>query len=415
MTGELTMRTTHTLSKPLSCPVILVCSGLVLVLATAVFGADWPNWRGPNHNGISTETGWQTNWPQPGPKLLWEALVGIGFSSIAVSDGRVYTMGNISENDIIWCFDAESGKLLWRYSYPSPKDAKYYEGGPSATPTIHNGKVYTLSKRGKFFCLDAATGKVLFTKDLQKDLGIKIPTWGLASSALIVGDKIFFNAATAGLALNISDGSLVWKNGSGPAGYATPVPFSYNGKTYLAIFGARELFVVAADSGQILARFPWKTGYDVNAADPIIVAGNKIFISSGYNKGCALLKLTSKGLTAIWQNKNMRNHFNSCIFWQGHIYGIDERTLKCLNLDTGEELWRKSGYNKGSLILADGKIILLGERGKLAVAPASPQGFNELAVAPILSGKCWTTPVLANGRIYARNAKGRLVCVDVKG
>ena len=180
----------------------------------------------------------------------------------------------------------------------------------------------------------------------------------------------------------------------------------------MALFVARELVGLVASTGKVLWILPWKTRYDVNAADPII-SGDTIFISSGYNRGCGLFKIGPGSPTEIWQNKNMRNHFNSCVLWKGYVYGVDDKTLKCLDFKTGEEKWAQKGLGKGSLILADGKLIILSERGKLVTAPASPEGFKELSSAQILSGKCWTSPVLANGRIYARNADGRLVCVDV--
>ena len=185
----------------------------------------------------------------------------------------------------------------------------------------------------------------------------------------------------------------------------------------MAIFASRELVGLIASNGKVIWTLPWKTSYDVNAADPI-VTGNTIFISSGYNKGCALLKMGADSVSEIWRNKNMRNHFNSCVLWQGYIYGLDDgsgKELRCLDFKTGQVQWGQTGFGKGSLILADGKLIILSERGKLVTAPASPEGFKELSSAQILSGKCWTSPVLANGRIYARNADGRLVCVDVSG
>ena len=185
------------------------------------------------------------------------------------------------------------------------------------------------------------------------------------------------------------------------------------------MFGCSDLFCIEAATGKVLWRYEWKTDYDINAADPIIV-GDMIFISSGYNKGCALLQVNADGAKEIYSNRNMRNQCNGSVLWGGYVYGFDGQVggsgkLTCMDLKTGQIKWAQAGLGTGSLMLADGKLIVLGEAGKLAIVEASPDGYRELASAQILTGKCWTVPVLANGRIYARNAAGDLVCVDVQG
>ncbi len=394
--------------------VLIACGFAILAgCCGAAWAGDWPNWRGPNYNGISAETGWSIDWPESGPKILWKASVGTGFSSVAVSDGRLYTMGNIDNEDIIYCIDAEKGTVLWRHAYSEPIKANMYEGGPNATPTVSGGKVYTLSKSGKVFCLDVQKGKVVWSKDLHGDFGVEIPEWGLAGSPFVTENMVILNASTFGLALNKMDGNLVWKTGDGPAGYATAVPFNNGGQNCVAMFGTEEVAGINAATGLELWRFPWKTSYGVNAGDPI-VSGDKVFISSGYNKGCALLEIEDSNVTEVWRNKNMRNHFNSSVLWEGFVYGFDESQLKCLDFDSGEVMWSQKGLGKGSLMIADGKLVVLSEKGKLIIAQTSAKGFEQLASAQILKGKCWTVPVLSNGRIYARNAKGDLVCVDVR-
>jgi outer membrane protein assembly factor BamB len=393
---------------------------LAMVLGFGVWvvtaeGADWPNFRGPNHNGISTETGWSATWPKDGPKVLWKATLGTGFCSIAVSGGRAYSMGNVDNKDILYCFDASTGKEIWKQSYPCPLFKKDHEGGPSATPTVDGDSVYTFSKNGDALCFKAANGQIVWQKNLPKELGIKYPTWYFASSAFVADNLIILNAGTAGIALNKTDGKVVWQSGNGPPGYATAVPFMMGSEKCVVIVGSTEIFGLVAATGKVLWKFPWKTDYDINAADPII-SGDTVFVSSGYNHGCALLKIEGGNVTDVWRNKNMRNHFNSCVLWDGYLYGFDESTLRCLDFKTGEVKWSQEGLGKGSLMIADGKLIILSERGKLVIAPASPEGFKELASVQILMGKCWTVPVLANGKIYARNnPDGQLVCVDVSG
>ncbi|MHC4156473.1 MAG: PQQ-like beta-propeller repeat protein, partial [Planctomycetota bacterium] len=381
---------------------------------------DWPHWRGPSYNGISNETGWTTTWPQDGPKILWKASIGIGFSSVAVSEGRAYAMGNIKNTDVVYCFDAETGNEIWKHSYSQRLDPKYYEGGTLASPTVAEGQVYTISKDGKAFCLDAETGKQIWAKDVLKEFEIKRTEWGCSGSPYITKDIVIFNVGSGGLALNKADGALVWQNGAGPGGYATAVPFTAGDQECIALFGFREVLGLVAATGKELWRHPWKTRHDVHAADPIIVSDDTIFISSGYTNGCALLKIQMQGaqgsVSELWRNKNMRNKMNASVLWEGHIYGVDEKgELRCLSLKTGEPVWAEGGFDQGSLMIADGKLIVMAEKGNLVVVEASPEGYKVLSSADILTGKCWTVPVLANGRIYTRNAAGDMVCVDVRG
>jgi len=298
---------------------------IAAVLGLNVCGAeaaDWPNWRGPNHDGVSLETGWSTDWPADGPEVLWEAAIGTGFSSIAVANGRVYTMGNINNTDIVWCLDAATGDEIWKHRYAAPLDDKNYEGGPNATPTVDGDRVYTLSKRGMVFCLDAGTGAVVWSKDLHKDFGIKWPDWGLSGSALVLEDMVVFNAGTSGIAFDKATGALVWQSGKKPSGYATPMAFRQAGRKRLAIFASKSLVAVDAKTGEEAWSYPWKTSWNVNAATPI-VSGETMFISSGYGKGCALLGIDGEGVREIHVNRSMRNQCNNSVLWRGYVYGND--------------------------------------------------------------------------------------------
>jgi outer membrane protein assembly factor BamB len=390
-----------------------MCAGVAGFCGSAK-AADWPHWRGPNYDGISSEKDWNATWPQEGPEVLWKHSIGTGFSSMAVRDGRVYAMGNINDKDILYCFDAATGKEIWKKSYSCPLYKKSHEGGPSATPTMDGDAIYTLSKDGDAIRFDIATGEIVWHKNLNKESGFKHPTWYFSSSPLVVDNLVIVNVGAAGVALNKADGSIVWQSGKGVSGYATGVPFTSGGRKCVALAISRDLVAVNAVTGEVLWRYPWKTSYDINAADPI-VSGDTVFISSGYNKGCALLKIQGGSVSEIWRNQNMCNHFNSCVLWEGHIYGMDDKTktLACLDFKTGSVKWSQKGFGKGSLMVAGGKLIILSDKGRLAIAEASANGYKEFSSAQILTGKCWTVPVLANGRIYARSAAGQLVCLDV--
>ncbi|MCS6861462.1 MAG: PQQ-like beta-propeller repeat protein [Abditibacteriales bacterium] len=388
----------------------VLCFWMWAVL-TPLGAADWPQWRGPQRNGISSETGWTSRWSAAGPRIVWRAQVGQGFSSVAVKGGRVYTMGNTNGRDTVYCLNATNGKVLWTHSYAC--DAGGYPG-PRATPTVDGDKVYTLSREGHAFCLNAATGQVIWSADLQRQTGAYPPRWGFAGSPLVEGNLVIYNVGTAGVALDKNSGKLVWKSGAGTAGYASPVAFNVGNQRGVAIFSAQALIAVNPTNGRVLWQHPWYTSYDVNAADPIF-AGEYVFISSNYNRGGALLKISGGRPQVVWENRNMRNHFNSCVLVNGYLYGNDEGRLACVEFRTGAERWRQGGMGKGGLIAADGNLICLTERGMLVIVKATPERYTELASAQVLRGTCWTQPVLANGFIFCRSHEGELVCVDVRG
>lgn len=224
------------------------------------------------------------------------------------------------------------------------------------------------------------------------------------------------------VALEKETGKVLWKAGNDRAGYSSPVAFDLKGRRCLAVFTAGGPVVRQLKDGGEVWRFGWKTAYEVNAATPIVSEG-KLFISSGYNRGCALFDLSSNPPAPVWQSKVIRNHANSCVLWQGHVYGFDESQLKCIEWATGEMKWGEGKYRKGSVTLADGKLILYSEDGKLGIAEATPAAYKELAFTQAIKvrgdypGKAqtptWAVPVLANGRIYCRS-QDDLVCLDVK-
>jgi outer membrane protein assembly factor BamB len=388
---------------------------LVSMAVTALHAEDWPNWRGPDHNGISKEKGWKSEWGGDEPPVAWKAEAGIGFSSFSVAGGLVYTAGFGSEKDTIWCWDAATGDPKWHHDFPSELGDKYYEGGTSATPTVSGGQVFYLNRWGEAMCLNAATGKVVWSKNLVTETGAALPDWGFAGSALVQGDTVFFNICQHGVAVNKKDGSVKWKSPAKASGYSTPLPAD-NGQILFS--SGKAYFAVDAASGKPVWEYPWNTQYGVNAADPVR-SGEHLFISSGYKKGATLLKLDGTAPKKVWESKVIHSQFNSCVLVDGHLYGPDGNSgdkgaLKCIELLTGREKWKRPGFDVGGVTVADGKLLALSARGELLIAPVSPEKFDPVTEAQVMGGKCWTTPVLANGFIYCRNAAGEVVCLKVK-
>jgi outer membrane protein assembly factor BamB len=391
---------------------------MLLCLASSAHAEGWLRWRGPDLTGISRETNWTAKWPRSGPDRVWRAQVGTGFSSVTVGAGRVYTMGNDKNRDTVFCLSESTGKTLWSHSYASPIAPRYYDGGPSATPTIDGDTVYSLGRQGDLFAFSAESGKILWQKNIAKEIGAEYPEWGYSSSPFVSGEMLVLNVGTAGVAVNRKTGKLIWQNGKKTSGYSTPIPFTHRGTDCFALFGAKAMYALEVKSGRIVWNHPWKTSWDINVAEPIIHQG-RMFISSGYDRGGALLNITASKPEVIWENRNMRNHFNSCVLIDGHLYGFDGNShrgrayLACIDFETGEKKWSDARYGYGSISAADGKLIVLGARGQLAVAEASPESFNPISQAQVLGGLCWTPPVLANSHLYCRNSRGDLVRLDV--
>jgi outer membrane protein assembly factor BamB len=398
---------------------IPVFSLLCLILSARPAGADdWPNWRGPNHNGISAETGWLDHWPADGPPIAWKAKVGIGFCSFAVAGGRVFTAGNEDNTDTVFCFDAASGKSLWTHPYKSETGENYFEGGPTSTPTVDGDRVFTLSRWGDLFCFEAATGKIVWSKNVHDETGIRVPGWGFGGSPLVHDNLLVLNVGEAGLALDKSTGKILWRSADKDAGYSTPLPFERAGRWLALIASGTAYQAMDLKTGKRAWQETWLTQYGVNASDPIL-EGDRMFLSTGYGKGAGLFNIAGASPEPLWQSKVLRNQFNSSVLLGGFLYGIDgdageKASLKCVELATGTEKWKEPNMGSGALIAADGKLIVLSARGELLVAPASPTAFTPTARAQVLGGKCWTTPVLASGRIYCRNAAGDLVCLDAR-
>ena len=380
--------------------------------------AEWAQWRGPNRDGISSETGFLKNWPKEGPKVLWHIPFGDGYSGISIAQGKVYTMYAEGNDEFVICLDASDGKEVWRFR----SGAKFTEqrgDGPRSMPTVHGGSVFALGAEGKLYALDARDGIKLWAHNFVEEFDSKIPTWGFSSSPLIEGDLVLIEAGGKDgksiVAFNKKSGDVVWTTHTDAVGYSSPIAIDFGGVRQIIFLTSKTLLSVAPEDGQIYWKYPWPEG--INIATPIFIPDDKVFISASYDKGAVLLKMTADeegiGIEEVWKSRVMKNHFNSSVLQGDYLYGFDNAILTCIEANTGEEQWRQRGFRKGSLLLADGYLIILGEAGKLALAEANPSEYNEKARFQLFDDKCWTVPTLAGGRLYLRNQK-EMVCLDLR-
>jgi outer membrane protein assembly factor BamB len=383
------------------------------IVLLALAGDEWPRWRGADGGGVSREG------VDPAaiakPKVVFRTSLGEGLASLAVAGGRLVTMGNQGGQDLVLCLDARTGKPLWKHAYRCAAGNFY---GPRATPTVADGRVYALSRTGQAWCLDAADGAVAWQADLGRLHGAKPGDYGITGSPLVLGDAVIFNAGSRGIALDRKTGAKLWAGPAGIGGFASPVAFEQDGKPLVALFTAEGLDVLDPATGTASASFPWKTPFDANAADPLVFDG-KVFLSSGWERGCALLKFDGRRCSTLWQNAELRSQFASPVLHEGHLYGIDDNTpngqLKCLDAATGKAKWsQKGGF--GALLLAGTTLLSVDRAGVLVAVEASPAGYKELARAPVLgrSAKNWTAPVLSDGLLYCRDSDGVLVALEAR-
>jgi outer membrane protein assembly factor BamB len=391
----------------------------------------WPQWRGQRRDGVTTAPDLLVNWPKDGPKELWRVKGGDGYSSFAVRGDSAYTMlGSADGKQLVVALNVATGEPRWSRECGSSSGSDHGNyGGPRATPTLDGDSLYTVSSWGLLLCLDAATGKVKWQKDMVEEVGARVPRWGFATSPLIEGDRVYVVPGGGNgkslAAFDKATGKLIWASENDKAGYSSPIVITSGGVRQIVYLTGDRLVGVTPDGGKVLWQFEWHDRFNVNAATPVFVRGKEggkeddyLFISSGYHKGCALVKLTQpKAGTfeakAVYESNELCCHFGSPVLHGGQLYAADEtRDLTCLDVRTGEVKWRKSGFKKGALLRVDDRLIILGEQGHLALVDCNAEEYREVARSRPFRGRCWTMPVLADGRVYLRD-QSEIVCLDV--
>lgn len=397
-----------------------------LVMTYGILGAEstaqqtaWPQWRGPNRDGISAETGLLKIWPENGPNVLWRIPLGEGYSGIAVAQEYAYTMFAAGDDEFVVCLDATSGIEHWRFRTDS-RFTESHGNGPRSTPTVDNDRLYVVSAKGNLYALNTKDGKKIWECNLQEEFGSSLPSWGFAGSVLIEEDLLLLaigdQEGKSLAAFNKYNGTLQWTAYTDALSYSSPIAVTFNKQRQIIFLTANNIVSVAPESGQIYWTHQWSD--TINITTPMFIPPDKIFISSAYDKGATLLKMrvTDKTIEIdeIWMNRVMKNWFNSSVLHDNFLYGFDNAIFKCIAADSGQEQWKTRGFERGSVILADGHLIALGENGKLVLVEASAEAYREKSSVQILEGKCWTPPTLSGGKLYLRNEK-EMLCLDMVG
>ena len=392
-----------------------------LACCAPAFAADWPQWRGPHRDGISSESGLLESWPAGGPRQVWKTQgLGDGYSSFAVVGDRLYTQGQQGNQEFVLAFDTNTGKQLWKI----PNGRAYHESrgnGPRGTPTSDGDRLYALAADGTLVCLDAASGQRIWGVNLIDKFGGRVPTWGISESPLIDGDRVIVTPGGPGasvVALDKLKGDLLWKSQSDPAGYSSPIAFDAGGSRKVVVFTAHGAMALDLKNGDFQWRYDKVSNRTANIATPIVHDGY-VFLSSDYGTGCALLKLTAGtkavGASEVYFNRDMRNHYTTSVLVGDYLYGFSSGILTAMKFLTGEVAWRDRSVGKGNVIYAEGNLYAFGEDGTVGLIQATPQGYKEKSRFEIRKGSypTWTPPVIANGRLYLRD-QDSLYCYNIK-
>jgi outer membrane protein assembly factor BamB len=373
---------------------------------------EWFQWRGPNRDGISAETGLLQQWPKSGPPQAWRTSgVGNGYSSFSTSGSRLYTLGARAGNEYVIAIDRATGRKVWEYL-----NGRRYENdrgdGPRSTPTVDGDRLYVFGGSGDLTCLEHATGKKIWSINVvQKFRGVN-PYWGYSESPLIVGDRILLNAGGRNasiVAIAKADGSTLWQQHSDGAGYSSPMLMRTGSLNQVIFFTDSRTVAVDPRDGRLLWSYNKANNGTANVATPI-VKGTRVFVSSDYGTGAALLDVRAAGNLAtaneVYFTRDMRNHHASSVAIGDHLYGFSSSILTALKFDSGEMAWRDRSVGKGSLIFGDQRLYLYSEDGVVGLAEASPAAYREHGrfSIPQQSGlPTWSHPIIAGGFLVIRD------------
>jgi len=409
--------------SPVVCLFLLPALSLLLVTAPAPAVNDWPQWRGMERNGLSKETGLLESWPPQGPPKVWTIDgLGTGFGSVSTHREYLFVQGTRSGESVLYCLFDDDGSTVW--TRPLGRSLRHGRGdGPRGTPTVSGGFVYALTENGELAGVKIDDGSIIWRRNILEDFGGKNPNWLISESPLVDGDRLFVTPGgkdASIVALDKMTGETIWtsKGLSDRAGYSSSIVAEVDGVRLILAFTSSAAVGVRASDGRPLWRYEKVANGTANVATPIFHAG-KVFYTSAYGTGAALLELTSGGdrikAEEVYFTRDMQNHHGGVILVDGYLYGFSGNILTCLDFETGKRVWRDRSVGKGSLAFADGHLYLVGENNVVGLARATPKGYFERGRFSIEDqGKpSWAHPVISDGRLYIRNL-GTLTCYDIR-
>jgi outer membrane protein assembly factor BamB len=382
---------------------------------------EWPKWRGPLGDGISRENNLADKWPANGLTELWSADVGVGYSSPIASGGRVYVFSLTDDTETLTCFDANSGRIIWNQPGGHGRTNSY--PGTRATPTIDGADIFTLGGTGDLVCRDLASGNARWTKNVLAETGATPLDWGVASSPLVSGNLVFVQAGQGGpvaVAINRSTGSIAWRSEvSSLSGYAAPLLVDVDGTPQLIVFGGKAVYGMDPQTGRTIWEHKWNTSYDVHASTPVYRDG-RLFITSGYGTGSAMLELSKNGPPKeLWQSKFIQSRFQPVTLDGDALYANSEGKMTCLGWKDAKLFWQddanklKLGLGGSFVRIPGDRMISLGERGTLTLSKITPAGIDVISSFKGPEGtQIWSTPLIYGGRLYAKGEQ-ELICYDL--
>jgi outer membrane protein assembly factor BamB len=400
-------------------------AAVVLLLPAWALCADWPQFLGPNRDGVYSGDDIADAFPAGGPPAVWEKNIGAGFSGPVVANGRLILFHRLGGKEVVEALDAATGKPIWKFEYPtSYRDDFGFDEGPRAAPVVSGGQVYTFGAEGMLHCLQLAGGGKIWSLDTHREFGVNKGFFGAAGAPLVEGPRIFLNVggkSGAGLvALDKDTGRVLWKAANDEASYSSPILATFSGKLHLLAFTRAGLLGADPASGEILFQFPWRarSQASVNAATPLVI-GDLIFLSASYGTGAVMLRVNGSQLEKLWSgDDSLSNHYSTSVYHDGHLYGYHGRQeygqgFRAVELRTGKVRWSEDSFGAGTVTRAGGRLLLMRENGELLMIRAAPERFEVLSRAQILPGTVRAYPALANGLFYVRSGN-TLVCVSLR-